>query len=412
MAAMTAKAASEAKPKDKNYKLFDEKGLFLLVKTNGRKYWRLKYRHLGKEKALAIGVYPDVSLKGARVIRDEARNLIAQGLDPNEERKQANLQAMVAAANSFEVVASEWLNVRSADKSPGYKERVKRALEMDIFPMLGKHPISEINAPKLLAVLRLVEKRGALETAHKLKTYVSQIFRFAIASGLAERDPAVDLRGALATREVNHRAAIITPAEVGRLMVRIDAFDGTATVRNALKLSALFFCRPGELRQLEWSEVNWDEKLIEIPASKMKMREAHIIPLCEQAIKVLHELYAINSRSKFIFPSARGASRSMSENAVRTALRTMGYTNEDMTPHGFRAMARTLLDEVLGYRIEWIEQQLAHAVKDANGRAYNRTKHLHQRFEMMQRWADYLDVLRVQAAAGNVIVANFAKCQG
>jgi integrase len=409
MAAMTAKEAATAQRQDKDYKLSDEKGLYLLVTKTGRKYWRMKYRYLGKEKTLAIGVYPDVSLKDARVSRDEARKLLSQDIDPNESKQHAKQQAMMAAANSFEAVALDWLKVRSADKSTSYQTRVKRALELDIFPTLGKRPISEITAPKLLSVLRLVEKRGALETAHKLKNYMSLIFRYAIACGMAERDPAADLRGALTTRQVIHRAAVITPVDAGRLMARIDAFDGTTTVKHALKLSALFFCRPGELRQLEWSEVNWDENVIEIPAEKMKMRESHMIPLCNQAVELLQELYAINSRSKFVFPSARGASRPMSENAVRTALRTMGYANEDMTPHGFRAMARTLLDEVLGYRIEWIEQQLAHAVKDANGRAYNRTKHLAQRFEMMQRWADYLEELKAQAEAGNVVTANFAR---
>tara|TARA_R110001583_G_C5669615_1_gene410598 strand:- start:13831 stop:14505 length:675 start_codon:yes stop_codon:yes gene_type:complete len=222
------------------------------------------------------------------------------------------------------------------------------------------------------------------------------VFRYAIATGRAERDPSTDLRGALATAKTTHFAAITTPKEAGQLIASIDHYQGTAVVCAALKLSPLLFCRPGELRSLEWADLNWDEKRIEIPAERMKIKEPHIIPLCTQALEILTELRQLTGRHRYIFPSARGASRPLSENGVRVAIRTMGYDNTQMTAHGFRAMARTLLDEVLGFRIDWIEHQLAHAVKDANGRAYNRTKHLPQRADMMQKWADYLDVLKNQ----------------
>ncbi|QSX28586.1 integrase arm-type DNA-binding domain-containing protein [Shewanella cyperi] len=409
MAGLTVKAAQSAQPKDKDYKLSDEKGLYLLVTPKGRKYWRYKYRFLGREQKLALGVFPEVSLKEARDARDAARKLVAAGINPNEVKQQSKREAMIASGNSFEAVARDWLDVRSTDKSPDYRARVERYLEMDAFPAIGRKPISEISAPEVLAVLRRVEARGALETAKKLKTFISQIFRYGIASGVAERDPAADLRGALKTRPTGHRAAITNPAEVGRLLASIESFQGSNTVKLALQLSALFFCRPGELRHLEWIDINWDERVIEISAEKMKMREAHMIPLSDQALSILQELRCFNDHSRYVFPSARGPSRPMSDNAVRTALRTLGYDNQTMSPHGFRAMARTILDEVLGYRIEWIEQQLAHAVKDPTGRAYNRTKHLKQRAEMMQHWADYLDELKAQTLAGNVISANFAR---
>ena len=256
-------------------------------------------------------------------------------------------------------------------------------------------------------MLRKIEGSGKIETAHRVKQLVSQIMRYAIVTGRAESDPAAALTGALKSPNKKHFAAITTPKEAGQLMAAIDNYQGTAVVCAALKLSPLLFCRPGELRTLEWADLNWDEKRIEIPAERMKIKEPHIIPLSTQALTILNELQLLTGRHRYVFPSARGASRPLSENGVRTALRTMGYDNTQMTAHGFRAMARTLLDEVLGFRIDWIEHQLAHAVKDANGRAYNRTKHLPQRAEMMQRWADYLDQLRTAALTSNVVTGNF-----
>ncbi len=402
---LTDRAIKAAKPKEKAYKLSDEKGLYLQVNNSGSKLFNLKYRFHGKEKKLSLGVYPDVSLQKAREMRDNARSLLADGIDPSAYKKAQKAAHKLTVENSFAAIALEWFETKQKDKTEGYQRRVKRSLEKDLFPRLGELPINEITAPTLLMTLREIEKRGAVETAHRTKQIAGQIFRYAIATGRAERDPTPDLKGALQTAKVRHFTAITEPKEVGRLMVAIEEFQGTPVVKAALKLSALFFCRPGELRHLKWSDINHEELRIELIAEKT--HQQHIIPLCSQAITILEELHRLTGKGVYIFPSARGRSRCMSENAIRVALRTMGYDNDTMTPHGFRAMARTLLDEQLNYRIEWIEQQLAHAVKDANGRAYNRTKHLAQRIEMMQRWADYLDQLKAQALAGNVIIANF-----
>jgi integrase len=293
------------------------------------------------------------------------------------------------------------------DKAATTQKRVSNILTQYLFPHIGKKPINEIPIANILSTLKTIEKKGAIETTRRARQLISQIYRYAIATGRAERDPIPDLRGAFEPQHVKHHSALVEPKDVGRLMVTIDNFQGTPVVKAALKFSSLFFCRPGELRHLKWESINKEEKRIEIISDKTKQQ--HIIPLSKQAILLLEELEPLTGRSEFILPSARGRSRPMSENAVRTALRTMGYDNNSMTPHGFRAMARTLLDEVLEYRIEWIEQQLAHSVRDANGRAYNRTTHLKQRTEMMQRWADYLDELRDQALAKNVVTANFKR---
>lgn len=400
---LTDTKAKQAKPKDKDYKLSDEKGLYLLVKKNSSKYWRMKYRFAGKEKTLALGVYPDVSLKRARTKLDEARLQLDSGIDPGEARKAEKAALVEAGANSFKVIALEWFNTKMKTKSQSHQDRTLRALEKDLFPQIGNVPVSTIQPKELLRALRKIESRGAIETARRAKQTCGQIFRFAVATGRADRDPAADLKDALQIPEKKHLAAITDPQGAGRLMAAIDKYEGTLVVKSALQLSPLFFCRPGELRHLEWSEVNWEEKQIEIPGSKMKMGEAHIIPLSKQALAILKELEQLTGRYKYVFPSARGASRPLSENGVRTALRTLGYDNDTMTPHGFRAMARTLLDEQLGFRVDWIEHQLAHAVKDTNGRAYNRTSHLPQRRKMMQRWADYLDSLKAGTMERNVV---------
>ncbi|WP_415902190.1 tyrosine-type recombinase/integrase [Neptuniibacter sp. QD29_5] len=404
---LTDRTIKSAKPREKDYKLSDEKGMYLLIKKSGSKLFYLKYRFNGKEKKLAFGPYPDVTLQKAREKRDEARRLLIDGIDPSAYKKSQKASEKLKTANSFQSIALEWFNTHQSDKTPGYQKRVLRALEHDLFTSIGDTPITEITAPMLLNALRKVEDRGAIETAHRDKQIAGQVFRFAIATGRAERDPTPDLKGALKPAPTKHFAAVTTPKEAGRLMAAIDLFEGTPVVSAALKLSALFFCRPGELRHLKWSDINHEELRIELVAEKT--HQQHIIPLSSQALAILKELHALTGRGEYIFPSARGRSRCMSENAIRVALRTMGYDNETMTPHGFRAMARTLLDEQLNYRVEWIEQQLAHAVKDANGRAYNRTKHLAQRTEMMQHWADYLDQLKAQALTGNVITANFGQ---
>jgi integrase len=339
-------------------------------------------------------VYPEITLKAARLEHEKARQLLREGTDPSTNKQELKASIQIEATNTFASVAREWVETRMHDKTEGHQRRVTRAVENDLIPKLGNLDINEINAPTLLKAIRAIEARGALETAHRTKQIAGQIFRYAIAIGKAERDPSADLKGALKNPIKRHFAAITEPKEVRKLLIAIDEYPASIQVKSALQLSALWFCRPGELRHLEWSNINEDENRVELISEKTKQQ--HIIPICTQANEILKTLKASNVRSKYIFPSNRGGSRCMSENAIRVALRSMGYSNDEMTAHGFRAMARTLLDEVLEYRIEWIEQQLAHVVKDPNGRAYKRTKHLAQRTEMMQRWADYLDELRSQ----------------
>jgi integrase len=392
MQKLTATAVKQAKPKTKAYSLSDGGWLYLLVKPNGTKAWRFNYRFNGKQKTLAIGVYPAISLKAARKKHEEARDNLANGIDPNVAKKAHKTAAQDALANSFEIIALEWLQKRGA-RSESTEHRQKNLLKNDLFPYLGKRPVSLISSQELLAALRRIESRGAIETAHRAKQLAGQIFRYAIATGRADRDPSFDLKGALAQPKRNHFKSLTEPSEIAPLMSAIKNYNGTPTVMAALKLSPLLFCRPGELRHLEWKEVKFNEARIELPAEKMKMKEPHIIPLSTQATAILEELHLITGRGKYVFPSARGASRPLSDNGVRTALRTLGYTNEQISPHGFRAMARTILDEELNFPIDWIEHQLAHAVRDPNGRAYNRTKYISQRQQMMQTWADYLDGL-------------------
>jgi len=391
MQKLTATAVKQAKTKTKPYKLADGGGLYLHLKTAG-KYWRYKYRYAGKEKLLALGTYPEISLADARKLHLEARENLENGIDPSAHKKATSAATHAALANSFEALAIEWSKTRSK-KSESTEKRQNALLKKDLLPYLGNRPIADIKAPELLKVLRKIESRGAIESAHRAKRLSGQIFRYAVATGRAERDPSVDLRDALTQPTRTHFNSITEPAEVGPLIAAINNYQATPVVMAAIKLTPLLFCRPGELRHLEWSEVNFAEGRIELPASKMKMKEPHIIPLASQAIAILKELQPITGRGKYVFPSARGASRPLSENGVRTALRTLGYTNEQISPHGFRATARTILDEILNFPVDWIEHQLAHAVKDANGRAYNRTKHLPQRKQMMQTWADYLDGL-------------------
>jgi len=406
---LTATQVKSAKAKQGAYKLYDEKGLFLLVHPNGSKYWRQKYRFAGKEKMLALGVYPGVSLARARNKRDEVRKLLDNDVDPGQVKKAQKLVRAQQANDSFQTIATEWCQTKMSQRSPSHQNRTWRALQRDMFPDIGNRPIAQITAPELLMVLRKIESRGAIETAHRAKQTAGQIFRYAIATGRAERDPSSDLKGALKNPNKKHLAAITDPKEVGRLLLSMDGYVGTPTVKTALLLSPLLFVRPGELRHMEWNEINWEESRWDISATKMKMKQPHIVPLCKQTTALLIEQQKLTGEGRYVFPSARGKSRSLSENGVRTALRTLGYGNDDMTPHGFRAMARTILDEVLNYRVDYIEHQLAHAVRDVNGRAYNRTAHIEGRRDMMQGWADYLDNLRIQTMAGNVVTAKFGK---
>lgn len=381
------------KPSDKTEMLSDGHGLYLVMMPTGAKYWRYRFRFAGKQKQLALGVFPDISLSEARKLHREAYNQVADGIDPAEERREEKQVKLKASGNSFEAVAKEWLDVHMSDKTADHKRRAERLLLKDLAG-LAKRPIDTINAPELLAELRKIEKRGVIDTARRARQIASQLFTYAIATGRAERNIANDLVGTLKTVPTKNRSAITDPVLLGKLLRHMDDSTSGIVVKTAMRLTPILFQRPGEIRAMEWSEIDLVAGRWEISAEKMKMRLPHIVPLSKQAIELLKEIHAYTGRGKYVFPSVRGSSRCLSENGVRTALRDMGYCNDTVTPHGFRATARTLLDEVLGYRVEWIEHQLAHAVKDANGRAYNRTSFLEQRAEMMQAWADYLDKLR------------------
>lgn len=383
-----------AKPKDKDYKLSDGHGLHLLVTPTGGKLWRFQYRYGGKQKLLSFGAYPSISLSDARQRREDAKKLLSNGVDPGEVRKAQRAATVAETENSFEVVAREWHNKFSGSWSPSHAETTLRRIELDAFPVLGAKPIGEIKATELLTMLRRIESRGALETAHRVRTICGQVFRYAVATGRAERDPAADLKGALPPYKKGHLAAITDPKDVAPLLRAIDDYKGSFVVKCALQLAPLFFVRPGELRQAEWSEFDLENAEWNIPAARMKMKVAHLVPLSSQALDVLRELQTLTGRSKYLFPCHRSFVRPMSNNAINAALRRMGFEKDEMTGHGFRAMARTILDEVLQVRPDFIEHQLAHAVRDPNGRAYNRTAHLAERKKMMQQWADYLDRLK------------------
>jgi integrase len=383
------------KPTDKPFKLSAEKGLHLLVHPNGSKYWRLKYRYADKEKVLALGVYPDVGLKDARSKRDAARKLLANGIDPAENRKAQKATTTEQAANSFEIICREWLlNKRSNIEEAQYKKALAR-LEKDVFPWLGAKPIAEISAVDVLAVLRRIDARGARYTAHKAKSEISQCFRYAIATGRAERDPCPDLRGAIPTPKETHFAAITDPAKVGEMLRAFDGFRGTFVVRCALLLAPLLFVRPGELRKALWADFDFDKAEWRYLVTKTKTE--HSVPLASQAVAILKDLRALTGHGRYVFPG-RDPQLPMSEAAINAALRRMGYdTKTEITGHGFRAMARTILHEELHQKPEVIEHQLAHKVPDTLGSAYNRTKFLKERKTMMQLWADYLDKLKAGA---------------
>jgi len=394
---LTDSAIRATKPADKPIKLFDERGLLLLVDPSGGKWWRFRYRFDGKHKSLSMGVYPDVSLAKARERRDEARKLLADGIDPSKNRKAQKAARADRNANSFEVVAREWFAKFKPNWVEAHSDKVIRRLERDVFPWIGGDPIAEVRAPDLLACLRRVESRGTVETAHRALQSCGQIFRYAIATGRASRDPSGDLRGALSTVKGTHLASITEPTAVGGLLRACDGYQGSLVTKCALRLAPLVFVRPGELRKAEWTEIDLERAEWNIPAERMKMREPHLVPLATQAVAILTELLALTGGGRYVFPGARTNGRPMSDNAILAALRRMSFAKDEMSGHGFRAMARTILDEVLGVRPDFIEHQLAHAVRDPNGRAYNRTAHLVERRKMMQQWADYLDKLKAGA---------------
>ncbi len=387
------------KPRAKSFRMTDGNALYLEVSPAGGKLWRWKYRYGGKEKRLALGKYPEVGLRDARDRCFEARKQLAAGIDPGPSRKAEKQNE--AGADSFETIARECVAKFAGNRTPGYSEAILRRLEADIFPWLGKRPIAGIKSSEMLAALRRIEGRGAVESAHRIKQHCGQVFRYAIGCGHIEYDPTAGLRGALPPRKEKHHAAITEPQAVGELMRAIDAYQGTLVTKSALRLSPLVFVRSGELRKAEWQEIDLEEAVWRIPASRMKMRVPHIVPLSRQALEILRELEPLTNRPiegkpdapRFIFPGERSRLSPMSNNAILAALRRMGYSKEEMTGHGFRSMASTRLHE-LDWNHQVIERQLAHAEGNVVSRAYNYAEHLPKRKKMMQVWADYLDSLK------------------
>jgi len=384
---LTENTVKNAKSSGKNRKLFDEHGLYLIVTPTGGRWWRLKYMLAGREKLLSLGTYPDVSLKRARERRDEARRLVADGVDPSAKRKSER----AALADSFEAIGREWLAKQSF--APATLEKAVWTFQDLIFPFIGSRPVRQLTAPEILEVLRRLERRGKHETAHRTKQRISQVLRYAIATGRAERDITADLRGALTSLKVTNYAAIIEPTKIGELLRAIDAYSGFPATEAALRLAPLVFVRPGELRAATWAEINLKGAEWRIPAERMKMRQPHIVPLSRQAVTILHDLELITGPDGCVFPGVGDPNRPMSENAITAALRRMGYTNKEMTAHGFRAMASTCLNE-LGWHPDLIELQLAHKERNKVRAAYNRSQRLTERRKMMQAWADYLDKLK------------------
>ena len=395
---LTDIAVRNTKAADKPYKLSDERGLYLHVMPNGGRYWRMNYRHIGKQKTLALGIYPDVTLKDARERRDVARRLLADGVDPGAAKAAQKASNVAAAANSFEAIAREWFARVGVAWVPSHADKILRRLERDVFPWIGKKPIAEIKAPEVLQTVRRIESRGAVETAHRALQNIGQIFRYATATGRTDGDPTGALRGALKPYRSEHFAAVTETPGVGALVQAIDGYQGGLITKCALRLAPLVFVRPGELRHAQWVDMDLEAAEWRFVVSKTKTE--HIVPLSRQAVEILGELQPVTGGGRYLFPSVRTKDRPMSENTVNAALKRLGYGSDEMTGHGFRAMARTVLDEVLGFRPDFIEHQLAHAVRDPLGRAYNRTTHLKERREMMQVWADYLDALK---AGGNVL---------
>lgn len=388
---ISATTIKNAKPKDKPYKLAAERGMFLLINPNNSKLWRLKYRIDGKEKLLALGAYPDVSLAQATEKRDEARRLIAQGIDPSAQR-QASKQARIdSSANSFEVIALEWYEKEKGAWSEGYASKTRANLKKNLFPYIGKKPIADISAMDLLTTLKQIENRGCLATTTKCKSICSGVWRYAVITERAEHDITASLKGALKNAKTKHHASITNLAEVGGLMRAIDHYHGQEVTKLALKFIALTFVRSGELRTAEWSEIDIEKKEWKIPSEKMKMKVVHIVPLATQAITVLNALRQHTGDSKFLFPSILSKKQVMSENTLNTALRRIGYSKDQMTCHGFRSMASTILNESQKWHKDAIERQLAHGERDSVRAAYNYAEHLPERQKLMQAWADTLD---------------------
>ena len=385
---LTDKTVAQAKPKAKLYRMSDKtgNGLSIEVAPEGGKRWRFRYRFNGKEKMVSLGTFPSVQAKEARIKAAVAKKEVEQGIDPAMKKKA------VQDGNTFQAVAKEWFDRFAPTTTPRYSAEVWSRLERDVFPFIGKTPLADIDAPAVLSVLRRVEERGVIITTHKIKSHISQIYKYAIACGLAYADPSRDLAPALQSRLSKPMPAIIEPKEVGKLMVAISGYTGPV-VRSALLLGALTFVRPGELRTAEWAEFDMDAAEWRIPAAKMKMKRPHIVPLSTQALDVLNKLRPLTGHSSYLFPSTRMITRPMSDMTVNVALRTLGYAQGEMTGHGFRAMASSLLAEQ-GWSVDAIERQLAHVEENRIRAAYHRSEHLDERRKMMQGWADYLDHLR------------------
>lgn len=399
---LTSVAVRNAKPGEKPIKMYDGRGLLLIVRPcdgdGCSKWWRFRYLFGGKEKSLSLGVYPDVSLKDARERCEEARKLVARGVDPGAQRKAEKAAKAARSANCFEALCREWLERREGTVEPAQHVKTLARMVNDVFPWLGSKPITEITAPDVLSVLRRIDERGARYSAHRVRSEISRVFRHAIVTGRAERDPCPDLKGAIPPAKANHFPAITEPKEVAEFLRAVDGFRGTFVVKSALLLAPLLFVRPGELRKAEWSSIDLDKAEWRYLVTKTKTQ--HLVPLAPQAVAILRELHPLTGRTRYVFPG-RDPQKPMSEAAINAALRRMGYdTKTEITGHGFRAMARTILHEGLHIKPEVIEHQLAHQVPDALGGAYNRTKFLDERRSMMLAWADYLEKLK----AGAVVI--------
>jgi integrase len=388
---LTAIGIKNAQPGPNPKRLWDADGLYLEISPAGGKWWRLKYRFAGKEKRLALGVFPAVSLQDARAKRDDTRKLLRAGIDPGQEKRKAKAAQAEDSANSFEAVAREWFTKQSPRWAPGHSDRWIRLFERDIFPWIGARPVSQISASELLTVLRRIESRGAVDTAHRALASCGQVFRYSVASARNGVDPTGTLKGALAPVDEGHFPAVTEPARLAVILRMLGGYQGTLTVRCALRLAPLLFVRPGELRKAQWKDIDLDSAQWRFKTSKTKV--PLVVPLCRQALAILRELYPLTGCAPFVFPSARSKTRPMSDNALLAAMRNMGIDNAELTTHGFRATARTILAEVLGVRPDIIEHQLGHKVSGPLGTAYDRTSFLAERERMMEAWGNYLEKL-------------------
>lgn len=393
---LTDAAIRNAKPSDKPKKLSDGGGLYLEVAPSGGKWWRYKYRYQGKEKRISLGVYPEIGLKEARIKHADARKLLAHGTDPSATRQALKSAGLENSSACFEAIAREWWVSHMAGKAPSHRDKVLRRFEVHLFPWIGKRPIAEITAPEVLTAVKRIQALGILETAHRALQTAGQVFRYAVQTGKAVRDVTADLKGALPAAKVKHMASFTEPKDVAELLRAIDGFKGTLTVQCALRLAPMMFVRPGELRQAKWADIDLDAGEWRYFVGKTKTD--HLVPLPKQAVEILRELHPLSGHGEYVFQGGHSPLKPMSESAINAALKRMGYdTKTQITGHGFRAMARTLLHEKLGVDPHVIEHQLAHKVPDALGAAYNRTKFIKQRKEMMQLWADYLAGLKAGA---------------